>query len=125
MLCGKLHIYKKAKKEGGPAQLRNILVTVDLPHRGIFDSPWTCPTAEHPTHRGPAQPRKKILTDYSKSFLLCTQKSPLLKKGTLKSTFWRIFTKKKCTFLMLNKVNCSQKYFLSNQKSALVKKKVH
>ena len=31
-------------------------------HRGTPYTPWTCPNAEHPTHRGPAPPRNTLLT---------------------------------------------------------------
>ena len=40
---------------------RNTLLTEDLPHRRTPYSPWTCPTADHPTHRGPAPPQNTLL----------------------------------------------------------------
>ena len=40
----------------------NTLLTVDLNHRETPYSPWACPTAEHPTHHGPAPQRNTLLT---------------------------------------------------------------
>ena len=43
-------------------QIWNTQLPEDLSHRGTPYSLWTCPTAEHPTYRGPAPPQNTLLT---------------------------------------------------------------
>ena len=40
----------------------NTLIIKNLPHCKTPYSPWTCPTAKHPTHRGPASLENTLLT---------------------------------------------------------------
>ena len=53
---------QKGKTKGGAYPPRDTLLSVDLPHRVTPYSQCTWPTAEHPTHCGPAQLRNTLLT---------------------------------------------------------------